>query len=74
MAYSLDSTIGTILDDFDAVKILDKYIPGISTNPLIGMARGMTIGTVLNMPQAKQAGITKEAVEKVLAEINAAKS
>lgn len=73
MAYTLDSTIGTILDDLNAVKILDKYIPGISTNPLIGMARGMTIGAVLNMPQAKQAGITKEAVEKVLAEINTIK-
>lgn len=71
MTYSLDSTIGTILDDLQAVKILEKHVPGIASNPMIALAKGMTIRTILMMPQAKQAGITQEAVEKVLAEINA---
>jgi hypothetical protein len=31
----------------------------------------MTLKQILSMPQAKQAGITEEMVEKVLAEINA---
>ncbi len=73
MTYSLDSTIGTILDDLQAVKILEKHVPGIASNPMIALAKGMTIRTILMMPQAKQAGITQEAVEKVLAEINALK-
>jgi hypothetical protein len=30
----------------------------------------MTLRALLNMPQAKQAGITEDAVTKVLAEIN----
>lgn len=73
MTYSLDSTIGTILDDLQAVKILEKHVPGIASNPMIALAKGMTIRTILMMPQAKQAGITQEAVEKVLAEINSLK-
>lgn len=70
MAYTLDTKVGVILDDTGAVKILEKHVPGISKNPMIGMARGMTLKSLLAMPQAKQAGITEEMVTKVLAEIN----
>lgn len=70
MAYTLDSTVGAILDDLHAVEILEQKIPGISKNPMIGMARGMTLRAIVTMPQAKQAGITEEVVEGVLAEIN----
>jgi hypothetical protein len=48
-------------------------VPGITKNPLIALAKGMTLETLLDMPQAKQAGITKEMVLKVLTEINAKK-
>lgn len=70
MAYTLDSKVGEILDDLKAVEILEQKIPGISKNPMIGMARGMTLRSILSMPQAKQAGITEEAVQGVLTEIN----
>ena len=70
MAYTLDTTVGTLLDDTGAVKILEKHVPGISTNPMIGMARGMTLKSLLAMPQAKQYGITEKTVTDVLAEIN----
>ncbi len=56
-----------------AVKILEKYVPGISKNPMVGLAKGMTLKALLAMPQAKEAGITEEMVKKVLAEINARK-
>ena len=71
MAYTLDSKVGEILDDTGAVEILEKYAPGISNNPMIGFAKGMTLKSVVSMPQAKQAGLTEEMVVKVLAEINA---
>jgi hypothetical protein len=71
MVYTLDSKVGEILDDTRAVEILERYAPGFSKNPMVGMARGMTLRSVLAMPQAKQAGITEEMVQKVLAEINA---
>jgi hypothetical protein len=73
MAYTLDSKIGELLKDSGAVKVFEKYVPGISKNPMIGLAKGMTLKTLLSMPQAKDAGITKEMIEKVLTEVNALK-
>jgi len=37
------------------------------------LASGMTLKSLLAMPQAKQAGITEEMVTKLLAEVNARK-
>jgi hypothetical protein len=73
MPYTLDTKVGEILDDTNAVKILEKYAPGVSKNPMLGLASGMTLKAILAMPQAKQAGLTEEMVTKVLAEINALK-
>lgn len=71
MAYTLDSKVGELLKDAGAVKVLEKYVPNISKNPMIGFAKGMTLKTVISMPQATEAGLTEEMVTKVLAEINA---
>jgi hypothetical protein len=73
MAYTLDTKVGEILEDTHAVEVLERYAPGVSTNPMIAFAKGMTLRSVVAMPQAKQAGITEEMVVKVLAEINARK-
>ena len=71
MAYTLDTKVGEILDDTRAVEVLERYAPGVSQNPMIGMARGMSLRSILAMPQAKQYGITEDIVQKVLGEINA---
>jgi hypothetical protein len=73
MAYTLDTKVGDILKDTRAVEILERHVPGVSQNPMIGLAKGMTLKSLLAMPQAKQAGITEEVVSRVLAEINARK-
>jgi len=73
MPYTMDTKVGDILDDTHAVKVLEKHVPGISRNPMLALAGGMTIKAILGMPQAKQAGLTEEMVKKVLAEINALK-
>jgi hypothetical protein len=73
MPYTMDTKVGEILNDTQAVEVLEKHAPGISKNPMIGMAKGMTLKAILAMPQAKQAGLTQDKVEKVLAEINALK-
>ena len=73
MAYTLDTTVGTILEDTGAVKVLEKHVPGISKNPMIGMAKGFTLKQILSMPQAKEFGLTEDMVKKVLDEINALK-
>jgi hypothetical protein len=73
MAYTLDTKLGEILKDTQAVEVLEKHAPGVSKNPMIGMAKGMTLKQIVSMPQAKQAGLTEDMVVKVLAEINALK-
>lgn len=70
MAFTLDSTLGDILDDPQAAKVLDQHVPGASKHPMIAMARGMSLRMILSMPQAAQAGLTQEKVEAVLAQIN----
>jgi len=71
MPYTLDSKVGELLKDPEAVKIIERYAPGVSKNPMIGLAKGMALKAVVSMPQAKQAGLTEEMITKVLAEINA---
>ncbi|MFT3890011.1 MAG: hypothetical protein QM730_00115 [Anaerolineales bacterium] len=73
MAYTMDTKVGEILKDTHAVDVLEKYVPGVSKNPMVGLASGMTIKSLLAMPQAQQYGITEEKVKKVLDEINGKK-
>jgi hypothetical protein len=72
MAVTLDTTLGEILDDPQAKAVLDQNIPGASANPMIGMARGMSLRMLLSLPQAAQFGVTEEKVNAILAEINKA--
>jgi len=67
----MDTTVGELLKDTHAVQVLEKHVPGVSKNPMIGMASGMTIKSLLAMPQAVQYGVTEEKVKQVLEEINA---
>lgn len=70
MTYTLDTSLGKLLDHPQAKKIMEQHLPGVSTNPMLGMVRGLTLNTVLSMPQAAQLGLTKEKAESMLAELN----
>jgi len=70
MKYTLDTQLGTLLDDPQAKAIMDQYLPGVSANPMMAMVRGFTINMILAMPQAAQFGLTKEKAEELLAEVN----
>jgi hypothetical protein len=70
MEVTLDTTLGALLDDPQAKAVLDQYLPGVSSNPLVAMAKGMSLRMILSMPQAAQFGLTQEKVEQILAEIN----
>ena len=73
MEYTMDTKVGDILEDTRALEILEKHVPGVSKNPMIGMAKGFTLKQILAMLQAKEAGLTEDMVKKALAEINARK-
>jgi hypothetical protein len=63
--YSTSTTdIGTLLDDPAARAVLDKHIPGFSTQDQIDMARPMTLRAVQQYAPDKY-------TDKVLAEIDA---
>ncbi len=70
MAFTMDTTLGTLLDNPQAKGVVDKYLPGVSTNPMVGMIKGVSLNQVLSMPQAAQFGITKDKVQAMLDEIN----
>lgn len=70
MAYTLDTQLGTLLDHPQAKAIIEKYLPGISENPMIGMLRGITLNAILSMPQSAMLGLTREKAEAILAEVN----
>lgn len=70
MKFTLDTTLSEILDHPQAKPVIDQYLPGMAGNPMLAMVRGMTLNTLLAMPQAAQMGLTKEKVEQLLNEIN----
>jgi hypothetical protein len=70
MEFTLDTKFGTLLENPQAKAVIEEYLPGVSTNPMVGMVKGMTLKMILAMPQAKQLGLTQKKVEKILAEIN----
>ena len=70
MAFTLDSTLGSILDDPRAKAVLDQVMPGISSNPIVGMARGMSLNMILSMPQAAQLGLTREKADALILQLN----
>ena len=72
MTVSLESKVGEILKNKKAVEVLEKYVHGITKNPMLALAKGMTLKNVLAMPQVKQYGITQEMITKVIDEINQA--
>ena len=63
---TVDTDIGTLLDDPAAKAILDKHLPGFTTNPQIDMARSMTLKSVQQYASDK---LTDEALAKVDADL-----
>ncbi|WP_214652146.1 hypothetical protein [Novosphingobium jiangmenense] len=59
-----DTDIGTLLDDPAAKAIIDKYIPGMTSNEQIEMARSMTL-------KAVQAYAPDDVTDERLAKIDA---
>ena len=70
MAFTLETTLGELLDNPQAKALLDQQLPGLSTNPLAAMAKGMSLNMILSMQQEAPFGLTKEKAGEILAEIN----
>jgi hypothetical protein len=70
MTLSKESKLGDIMKDPRFVDIFEKHCPGLSTHPMINMAKTLSIKYLLAAPQAKGMGFTKDKVEAMIDEIN----
>jgi hypothetical protein len=70
--FTLDSTLGQVLADPQAKAIMDQYVPGVSSNPMVAMVQGVSLRALVSMPQAQQMGFTQEKVQTILDQINKA--
>lgn len=69
MRYDPDTTLlGTMLADPEVVAILEKHAPGITKNPMIGMAKGMTANQALTMGAPMLGG--QQVVEAIRTEMS----
>jgi hypothetical protein len=70
MAVSYDSKLGDIFDNPQFLEIFDKQIPGLSSHPMVSIAKGLQIKYLLKQPQAKGLGFTKENVDAIIEACN----
>ena len=70
MAYTLDTTFGELLADPRAKAVMDQYLPGVSSNPMIDMVKSSSLRALISMPQVAMLGITQEKVQAILDEVN----
>jgi hypothetical protein len=63
VAFNADSTLKQVLSDPKAKAVLEKYMPGFSNHPLLGMAMGMSLKAIAGFPQA---GITPDKMKAIL--------
>ena len=45
-AITVNTDIGVILDNYEAKKVLDKHVPGLTAAPEIDQARGMALSAL----------------------------
>lgn len=63
-----EATLGELLDDPAAKAVLDKNLPGLSSDPQIDIARGLTLAAIQNFAPDR---ISSEALAAVQAGLNA---
>jgi hypothetical protein len=68
MALDRKSKIKDIMENPQAVEVIEKYLPGFSTNPGLKAAYGMALQALLKFPATK---CPPETVEKICAELEA---
>ncbi len=71
MAFSINSTIKDLLADERAKAVVEKHVPGASRHPQIYEVYYETLKSVSYYPEAAAAGLTREKLEAIDAELKA---
>lgn len=65
--YDVNSTkLGELLDDPQVVAIFEKHAPGLTSNPMLGMAKGMTAAQAMGMAGSM---VSKDKLDAIKAEV-----
>ena len=64
------ATLGTLLADPDVVAIMEKHAPGITSNPMIGMAAGMPAAQAVAMAGGMIGGDAVSAITDEVTSLN----
>ncbi len=62
------TTLGSLLEDPDVVAIMEKHAPGITSNPMLGMAKGMPAAQAVGMAGGM---IGQDAVSAIMSDVEA---
>lgn len=65
----MDSKIKEVLANEEAIKIMENYIPGCSTNPQLGLIKGLKIKSLVG--KGHYVGLSPEQEKEVLDKIMA---
>lgn len=66
MAFNENSTLGDLLANEAAVAVLEKHLPGISTNPMASMGSRLSLKQLAAIPQAN---MPQELISAVVADL-----
>ncbi len=66
MAFSVESKIGDLLGNPGAKAVLEKHMPGFSTQPQMAMAKGMSLKMIAPMSGGKITPAILKAVDEDL--------
>lgn len=69
MPLSTKSTIRDLIANPEAKAILEKHLPGASRHPDLPQALYMSLREVMYYPEAASAGVTKEKLEAIDADL-----
>lgn len=62
--FNLDSKIKDILTSEEALKIMESYIPGSSTNPQLGLVKGLKIKSLIG--KGHYVGLSEDQEKEIL--------
>ena len=68
MALTAESTIGALLANESAKAIIEKHLPGMTSDPRLKMAMGMTLKQIMPLSQGK---ITPSKIDAIGADLAA---
>jgi len=66
MLFNENSKLGELLENEAAVTILEKHLPGISTNPMVSMGKGLSLKQLASIPQAN---MPQELINAIVADL-----